>query len=236
MTSYYVGVIVPCAGIGKRFGSAVPKQYAILGTEPILVHTLRTICSISNVGSVVLAIHESDVMANHIISSITTNTQIHVVFGGGERWQSVKNALDHPSLNKCSVILVHDAVRPLATADLFQKVIHKARQHGAAVPVVPLSDTIKEVGADGSVVQTLSRSSLRAAQTPQGFQADILRKAYLNVHPDATDDAQVVELAGYTVYCTDGETTNNKITTPHDIAVAEKTLSISRSTWKKPGI
>jgi 2-C-methyl-D-erythritol 4-phosphate cytidylyltransferase len=123
------------------------------------------------------------------------------------------------------IVLVHDGVRPLVTQALIERVTEAARAHGAAVPVVPARDTIKR-GGKGWLGETLDRSALFLAQTPQGFRADLLRRAHAQPGPDAYDDGQLVERLGQAVASVPGDTANVKITTPEDIAIAQLLLSM----------
>jgi 2-C-methyl-D-erythritol 4-phosphate cytidylyltransferase len=214
-------------------GGIVAKQYLPLAGMPVIVHTVLNALRTPGVTSVVIALAPDDTTCRHLLAvSAVVDDRLHFVEGGEERQESVQKALAHGSLTDVDVILVHDAVRPLATPALFEAVSHEAARLGAVVPVVPVVDTIKEV-RDGRVVRTVPRDDLRRAQTPQGFRASVLRDAYAKAGSSVlsyTDDASVVEGAGYDVFVCAGEPWNLKLTKPDDFRVAEQHLeSVSDS-------
>ena len=219
-----IGVIIPAAGRGVRMGGVVAKQYMPLNGMAVIVHSVVNALNTDGVVSVVIALAPDDVQCRQALeASDVFDERIHLVEGGDERQFSVQKALSHPSLNDVDVILVHDAVRPLATSALFEEVATQAMEKGAVVPVVAVVDTIKQV-EDGKVVRTVSRADLRRAQTPQGFHNNIIRKAYEvadDVIRRSTDDASLVEELGQTVYICAGEPWNLKLTKPDDFRTAE---------------
>lgn len=146
--------------------------------------------------------------------------RVRIVTGGAERSDSVRCALD--AVPDAEVVLVHDAARCLAPFEVIRAVVEAVRagQH-AVVPVLPVVDTIKQVDSDGRVVSTVDRSTLRVVQTPQGFAADLLRRAHRSASAVVTDDAGLVERMGETVTTVPGHPHAFKITTPFDLAVAE---------------
>ena len=148
-----------------------------------------------------------------------------VVPGGETRWHSVKHALDSMGdVNEVDVIAVHDGVRPMVTADVICRTIAAARRDGAAVPVVALNDSVRQVVGEAS--HALDRSTLRAVQTPQAFDARLLLDAYsLLYQPTFTDDASVVEQLGHPITLVEGDPHNLKITRPMDLALAEYLLN-----------
>jgi len=219
-----LGIIIPAAGRGTRFGSDLPKQYHELSGVPILARTLGSALHVPNVVSVVVAVSADDTWFDPMLEAAgITDERLHRVDGDVERQYSIRNALGHPSFSNADVILVHDAVRPLASGDLFTRIAEAASELGAVIPVMPVTDTIKRVSADGIVHETVPRGDLRRVQTPQGFRADVLRTAYgMASEADilGTDDASLVEAAGTPVHTVDGEPWNIKITTTVDIAIA----------------
>jgi 2-C-methyl-D-erythritol 4-phosphate cytidylyltransferase len=195
--------IVVAGGSGRRFGG--PKQFEWIGDERVVDRSVRIAASVCD--GVVLVL-PSEAMSSMIVEHATVT-----VDGGASRSASVRRGLD--VVPPDAVVLVHDAARPLASAALFERVA--AAVHGGAaavVPVVPVSDTIRDV--DGGVID---RERLRAVQTPQGFPAAVLRAAHAG-EPEGTDDAGLVEAAGARVVLVEGEPTNLKITGPQDLAVA----------------
>lgn len=220
-------IIIPAAGSGTRFLSSLPKQFHLIGGEPILLRTIRTACQVSNVSSISVGVQgDVDQLHTWLRSNSIDDSRVHFFEGAQERQFTVMKALQHLSLSECSddvVVIVHDAVRPLASVELWERVASAAEQHGAAIPVLAMADTVKVV-SEGVVVSTPDRSSLVRVQTPQGFRMGLLRQAYEQVIRDGvsvTDCSSVVELSGYPVHLVDGDETNFKITTPYDLAVAE---------------
>lgn len=220
-------IIIPAAGSGARFGSALPKQLHALAGEPILIRTLRTACSVSNVGLIAVGmkgdiVHWNRWMREHGI----VDERILVYEGAEERQHTVIKGLDYLSASDPAdegIVLVHDAVRPLAGIELWERVASAAEECGAAIPALPIADTVKVI-SDGRVVSTLNRASLVRVQTPQGFKRALLRTAYHKATQDGrlvTDCASVVEQDGHDVRIVDGDETNFKITTQYDLAVAE---------------
>jgi len=151
---------------------------------------------------------------------------ITVAEGGATRADSVANALQKVK-DEADFVAIHDAVRPCVTPELIDAVFQAAQQHGAAILAVPVSDTVKKVGKNGRIEATLSREGLWLAQTPQVFRKDWLLTAYAQRHKivgEVTDDAQLVEAAGYPVHVVEGSSANIKITTKSDLILAEAIL------------
>ncbi|HEY6531275.1 MAG TPA: 2-C-methyl-D-erythritol 4-phosphate cytidylyltransferase [Acidimicrobiales bacterium] len=210
--------MVVAAGSGRRYGSR-PKQYEDLGGERVLDRSLATARAAAGHVVVVLAPGEA-AEGEALVESGAADV---AVTGGAERADSVRAALAVID-DTAAVIVVHDAARPLASADLHLAVVAAVHAGAdAAIPGVPVSDTVKRVGSGSGgkdvVVETLDRSELVAVQTPQAFRADLLRRAHAE-GAYATDDASLVEALGGTVVVVPGEATNLKITGPHDLALA----------------
>lgn len=220
------GVIIPAAGRGTRFGGALPKQFVELAGVPILVRTIRTALMLQDLLAVVVAIHPDDESyVTEVFSRFgLSDLRLHTVLGSSERQYSVAAALAHSALATAGVILVHDAVRPLSTIELWEKMAQGALEHPAVVPVVPIADTVKQVDALGQVCGTVDRSTVFRVQTPQAFEAGVLRSAYSSVSEGpmlATDCATLVERSGFPVFTIPGDETNFKVTTSYDREVAE---------------
>ena len=219
--------IIVAGGSGTRFGAQMPKQFLELGGKPILMRTILAFEEALMGGDCeIIVTLPADQMAlwRELCDKYAFAVPHRVVAGGETRWHSVKNALD--SIDDpagVDVIAVHDGVRPLATADLIGRVMEAARRDGAAIPVVMLNDSVRQV--DGETSHALDRSSLRAVQTPQAFDARLLLEAYSQpFQPTFTDDASVVERAGHSVTLVEGDPRNLKITRPMDLALAEYLL------------
>ncbi|MDQ7910675.1 2-C-methyl-D-erythritol 4-phosphate cytidylyltransferase [Phytohabitans sp. ZYX-F-186] len=218
-----VAVLVPAAGAGVRLGAGGPKALRRLGGEPLLVHAVRRVAAAPSVSAIVVAAPPPDVEA--VRALLAPVAPVIVVAGGAERQQSVAAALAAVPEGP-DIILVHDAARALAPASLVESVAAAVRAGSAAViPVLPVVDTVKEVGADGVVLGTVDRSALRAVQTPQGFRRSILAAAHAGAAAAyLTDDAGLVEKQGVPVTCVPGHEHALKITRPFDLAVAELLL------------
>lgn len=220
-------IVIPAAGTGTRFQSTLPKQFHTLGNEPILVRTLRTACAVSHVDSISVGVQgDIEQVYEWLQSHGITDARVQLFEGAHERQYTVMKALEHLSisgLGEGGIVLVHDAVRPLASVELWERVASVAEEFGAAIPVLPMSDTVKMV-SNGVVTSTLDRSRLVRVQTPQGFRRELLTSAYEQATREGvsvTDCSSVVERMGHPVHLVEGDETNFKITTPYDFAVAE---------------
>lgn len=198
-----VWTIVVAAGEGQRFGGA--KQFADLGGRPVVEWGVAAASAVS--AGIVTVVPPSRAAAGEGVA------------GGATRSESVRRGLEAVPLD-AEIVCVHDAARPFATPGLFRRVVDAVRAGAdGAVPGLSVTDTIKQVDAAGFVVSTPARASLRAVQTPQAFRAAILRVAHQG-HPDASDDAALVEAAGGRVVVVDGEAINRKLTGPEDLVWA----------------
>jgi 2-C-methyl-D-erythritol 4-phosphate cytidylyltransferase len=206
-----VWAVVVGGGSGQRFGAV--KQYERLGDERVIDRSRRVAESVCD--GVVVVVPAAD--AEHE----------HAVAGGETRSESVRAGLAAVP-EDADIVCVHDAARPLAGPELYRRVI-EAVQAGAdgAVPAVPVSDTIKIVAGDGSVVATPDRATLVAVQTPQAFRADMLRKAHAE-GGEGTDDASLVEAIGGHVVTVPGDVSNRKITDRADLEWANSLLEVER--------
>jgi len=219
-------VIVVAGGTGRRMGAVVPKQFLSVGGRSLLDRTLSSISAASRVDAIVLAL-PADAAPEVPEAYRGFPKMIAVVKGGAERHDSVRNALAAvPS--EASILLVHDAVRPFATPALFDRCAEQAIRNGAAVPVIPVRDTVKTWDKEAGTLVTRDRSEFLRAQTPQGFRSGILREAYALAAREGragTDDASLVEAAGHAVVAFPGEEANLKITLPEDLRMAAGLLS-----------
>ncbi len=213
--------VIVAAGTGERLGADRPKAFVSARGRPILATAALAASASPAIGAVVVAVPEgTEELARQILAEASVAAA--VVTGGPSRQASVTAALSvvDPAVD---VIVVHDAARVLAGPDLFDRVVD-AVLDGAdgAVPGLPIADTIKRV-RDGTVVSTVDRSDLVASQTPQAFRAVALRTAHAEAAPSgaATDDAALVEAAGFTVRVVAGDPANVKVTTPADLARLE---------------
>lgn len=221
--------IIVAGGSGTRFGAQLPKQFLELGGKPILMRTVEAFKqALADVEHEVLVTLPADQFAQWqvLCNEFAFSVPHRVVAGGETRWHSVKNALDSiGDVDGVDVIAVHDGVRPLAMPALIDRVLETARRDGAAIPVVALNDSVRRITSEGES-HALDRSSLRAVQTPQAFDARLLKDAYRQpFDPTFTDDASVVERSGHSVTLVEGDPSNLKITRPMDLALAEYLLN-----------
>lgn len=217
-----VGCVIPAAGRGERMGGGTPKALRTLAGASLLEHAVRAMASSRSVTNVVVAAPAGSVESiAALMASLRLSPRIDVVAGGATRTESVIRGVAALPQD-CTVILVHDAARPLVPTDVVDRVVGAvAAGAPAVVPVIGVVDTIKQVDPAGQVVRTVDRSELRAAQTPQGFAADVLRKA-LDADPaEATDDTGIVEQLGIPVIVVPGDEEAMKVTRPIDLLLAE---------------
>jgi len=208
--------------------SDVPKQFLPLAGRPLLDWALSTASSVPEIDGIILALPpDTDEELKKTYRGAPK--VLSVVEGGPRRQDSVRNALSAVP-DDARIILVHDAVRPVASSRLFQEAARMAEERGAAVPVIPVRDTVKARGTDDGFVVTRDRKEFLLAQTPQGFRAEVLRRAYENASLkmiEGTDDASLAEAAGFPVASFPGEEGNIKVTLPEDMRMAAGLLEES---------
>ncbi len=213
-----VSAIIVAAGEGKRFGS--PKQFASLGGKPLLDWCLEAFESHEEVDEVVLVVKDEAKGKEYLQRYGKVSA---VVRGGEKRQDSVLSGFQQLDPVQAEIVLVHDGVRPFIRSALISRVIQAARERGAAIPVIPVEDTIKIVEGE-DVKQTLEREKLFRVQTPQGFLYSTLKKALDKASQEGfygTDEASLVERAGERVTVVQGDARNIKVTTPEDLKMAE---------------
>jgi len=228
-----VGTILVAAGSSERVGAIFPKQFLPLGPDPMFFLALESVLPQSDEVAIVtlpdfIGTVKTILRAAGADGDLTfRGTRIIPVIGGERRQDSVERGLEALS-SDVDIVLIHDAARPFASPDLAERVAEAAREHGAVVPVIAVPDTIKRV--DGEVVaETLERSTLGLAQTPQGFRREVIEAAYRELEgADVTDDARAVELTGHPVTVVPGEPGNFKVTTPVDLQLASVVANCRR--------
>lgn len=206
----------------------VRKPFIELLGEPVLVHALRPLLDDPRVVSVVVAL-APDEAGSPPSWLVDLDSRVRVVAGGDTRTDSVRAALAALPRD-LDVIAVHDAARPLVTAEVVARCIDLASGGRGAVAGCPAVDTLKEVGLDGAIVGTPDRARFWHAHTPQVFPADVLRRAYATGGGGATDDAALVERVGGEVHLVDDGPSNMKVTRPEDVLVAEALLRSRKAT------
>jgi len=220
-----IKVVIPASGVGARFGAEVPKQFCELDGVPILKHTIEKFDSLDMVDEIVVAVPPGyrQAVIDYGFAKVS-----HVIEGGASRAHSVYLALQTltPFMSMgMGTVLIHDGVRPFVSDDIVRAVAAAVEKHGAAVACVPVTDTIKQADENGKIEATPDRSKLWSAQTPQGFTYDIILKSYQQAEKDgmlglATDDSTLVERMGLPVFVVPSDSENLKITTPHDMVIA----------------
>lgn len=210
-----ISAIIVAAGSGVRFGGDTPKQYQLLNGKSMLCHSIEAFSAHPAIAEVRVVIHPDH--ADYYQKHCGHYKLSEPIMGGVERQESVRNALNILAENAPDYVLVHDAARPFITHAVIDRVIDTLTNHQAAIPVVAVSDTIKCV--EGNIIAaTPDRTTLKAAQTPQGFHFDVLHNAHTKAQGNmCTDDAAVCEAAGVDVCVVDGETSNRKVTLMQDM-------------------
>jgi 2-C-methyl-D-erythritol 4-phosphate cytidylyltransferase len=212
--------IIVAAGSGSRFNSDTPKQFLEINGKPVIVHTIERFQTAPSIDSIILVL-AADQAARFDVSGFSKVSE--VVEGGVTRAESVRKGLEAADAD---IVAVHDGARPLVTVDEIERTIAKAGEMGAACLVAPVTDTIKSVRG-GEIADTLDRTKLRRALTPQAFKADVLRKAFegVDLTESVTDECYLVEKLGHPIAIVEGSPRNIKITHPEDIILAEALLS-----------
>ncbi len=219
-------VIIVAAGRGLRAGPGGPKQYRTLGGRSVIGRAMAAFCGHPQVAAVQPVVNPDDIaIFNQAVGNIRMLAPVN---GGATRQASVRAGLEALVATAPDIVLIHDAARPFANDALIARAIEAATTTGAAVPVIPVTDTIKQVDARGHVDATPERAKLRIAQTPQAFRYDVIleahRRAAREGRDDFTDDAALAEWAGLTVATFEGDPANMKLTTPEDFAREEARL------------
>ncbi len=222
-----VAALVLAAGRGERLGQRLPKAFVALAGRPLLLHALEALASAGEISRLVPVIAEADLERYRALASSLAALPglAEPAFGGSERQDSVRAGLESLPAD-VTLVVIHDAARPLVRPAMVSRVIAEAREFGAAILAAPARDTIKRV-RDGQILETPDRRECFAAQTPQVFRTELLREALAKAAADGfrgTDDAHLVERLGVAVRIVPGGPENLKITDPEDLSVAEAWL------------
>ena len=216
------GGVIVAAGAGMRMRGA-DKLFSVVADRPLLAHTVAAFESCEPITRVVLVVSEANLKRGRaLVAEEGFSKVVAICTGGPRRQDSVKCGL--MALGPCDWVAVHDGGRPLVRPGMIARGLEAARETGAVVPVLPLTDTIKEIDETGAVIRTLDRSRLVAVQTPQIFRYDLLARAHDEVADDVTDDAAMLESLGHPVATFEGSNRNVKITTAEDLMLAEAYL------------
>lgn len=227
-----VTAIIVAAGRGNRMNSSINKVFMILGNQPILLYSILTFSACTEIDDIIVVAAPDEVeYVENLLEKVIGIKTWQVVAGGCERQYSIANALKSVS-QETDLILVHDGARPLVNKQCISRVVQVAREQKAAVSAVAVKDTIKIVDECGIVTGTPDRKALWSIQTPQGFNAELLRQAYDRAQQDGylgTDDASLVERLGVDVNIVVGSYDNIKVTTPEDLTIAEALIKKENS-------
>jgi 2-C-methyl-D-erythritol 4-phosphate cytidylyltransferase len=212
-------VIIPAGGSGTRFGGQIPKQFHLLAGKPLLQHVIERFLADQEVVKIIVPVVEAALPG----VDRSPVARVQFVAGGTTRLQSVTRGFE-AATEDYDVVAIHDAVRPFFRFATFHAVVDAAQEIGAAFPAIPITDTIHVMNADGTIVKTLDRKTLAAAQTPQCFRMDVLRDVLQRATAagdDGTDEAGLAARYGHKVKAIAGDPTNVKITRPDDLSMAE---------------
>lgn len=239
--------IIVAGGSGTRMQTDIPKQFLLLAKKPILMHTLQQFerYSTENINikgnnaaeklEIIVVLPQKQISFwEELCKKHQFNTPHTIIAGGKSRYQSVKNGLNSIKIernfndaedNTNAVVAIHDGVRPLVSVSVIAQSFEMAQSKGNAVVCVPLKDSIRQVNSVNNTSQAMNRADFRLIQTPQTFQLNQIKKAYLLPEtPDLTDDSSIAEKAGFEIHLLEGNYQNIKITTPEDLIFAETLL------------
>jgi len=216
--------LIVAGGSGTRMNSDIPKQFIEIGGLPVMMHTINTYAKFDSEVEFILVLPESQLSNWHLLCEKHHFEIKHKIASGGvTRFYSVRNGLE--LINEEGIVFIHDAVRPLVSDATIQNCLDCATTTGNALPVIPVSDSVRIV--DGSKNQSVDRSKIFLVQTPQTFQTSLIKKAYkIALTDNFTDDASVLESTGITINLVEGNRENIKITTPADLIIADLLLKL----------
>lgn len=218
-----IGVIIVAGGSGRRMGATLPKQFMMLGQQPVLARSINRIHEALPKAEIVVVLPSEWVEMWRNMAARFDVARHKIATGGKERFHSVQNGIAALS-DEVRTIAVHDAVRPLVSKKLIIRLVLATDESAAVIPVVAPADSFREVEGDESHI--VDRPRLRMVQTPQLFRAEVLRRAYEQPFSESfTDDASVVEAMGEKITLVEGERENFKLTTPTDMILAEAIIA-----------
>ncbi len=214
--------VIVAGGSGSRMNSNIPKQFLEVGGMPVLMHTFNAFKQFDHEIQMILVLPAGQIEYwNILCEKFRFDIDHEVVAGGKTRYQSVKNGLT--LIKGLGIIGVHDGVRPFVSQETLQNTYHNAEKSGNAIPVIDAFESVRQTDKAGN--HPLDRSTIKLIQTPQVFQSEQLLKAYQIPYQNSfTDDASIVEAAGYKIKLVKGNRENIKITTPFDLKIANALL------------
>lgn len=217
-------VVIVAGGSGNRMGTVVPKQFLDLNGEPVLMHTIRKFYDFDHKIKIILVLPLQQISYwKSLCDKNNFKIDHEIVSGGNSRFHSVKNGLT--KVAGSSIVGIHDGVRPFVSIETIKNCYTAARKYGNAVPVVPVNESVRIKESDQN--QSFDRSKLFLVQTPQVFHSDVVSNSFnQEFHESFTDDANVVESAGYKIHLVDGNRENIKITTQTDMIIAKALINL----------
>jgi 2-C-methyl-D-erythritol 4-phosphate cytidylyltransferase len=215
--------IIVASGSGKRMGNNIPKQFIEVAGQPILMHTIARFFEVDPLMDIIVVLPENQHgYWSELLHKYNFSIKHKLAKGGTERFYSVLNGIKLISPN--SLVAIHDGVRPLVSQKTIKNCFYAAEKNGAAIPVIAATESIRKVENDKNMA--VNRNNFFMVQTPQVFQSELLIKAYKQKYNSSfTDDAGVVEKAGFSIYLVEGNTENIKITRPVDLKIAQALLN-----------
>jgi 2-C-methyl-D-erythritol 4-phosphate cytidylyltransferase len=221
-----VFAIIVAGGVGSRMENAVPKQFLPLAGKPLMYYAIQNFLNAFNNLQIIVVMHPDYFSSfNEVQRHITTPCDIKLVQGGATRYHSVQNGINAiTDASAEDLVLVHDAARPFANVDLLKKIAEAAELHDVVIPIMPVFESLRMVAADKNI--PIDRGSIFRVQTPQASSYNKISRAFNQDYTTAfTDEATVLESAGYKVHCVEGVEQNIKVTTPQDLQYAEWLLA-----------
>ena len=214
--------LIVAGGIGSRMNTTIPKQFIEINERPVLMHTFDVFFNFDPKLKFILVLPKDQIkLWNSLCDKHQFKIEYEIAFGGETRFHSVKNGLD--LISEDGIVFIHDGVRPLVSAQTLQNCFETAAVKGNALPVIPVSESVRF--ADDSGNQPVDRAKYFLVQTPQTFQTKLIQKAYMKAKSDLfTDDATVLESMGETIHLVEGNRENIKITYPEDLVFAKSFL------------
>ncbi len=226
--------LIVAGGSGTRMQADIPKQFLLLAGKPVLMHTIIQFEKYSeeNLAIILVLPQEQISFWEELCKKHQFSTPHKIIAGGKSRYQSVKNGLNSIKIEENpddaennTIVAIHDGVRPLVSVSVIAQSFEMAKNKGNAVVCVPLKDSIRQVNTVNNTSQAVNRADFRLIQTPQTFQLNQIKKAYLLPEtPELTDDSSIAEKAGFEIHLLEGNYQNIKITTPEDLVFAETLL------------
>lgn len=216
-------VIIVAGGKGMRMGSELPKQFIPVAGKPVLMRTIERFYQYSHDLNIIVVLPQSQQSFwSNLCRQYHFSIHHTIVNGGDTRFASSKNGLSAIPANTKGLVAIHDGVRPFVSADVIGRCFDKARNSGAAIPTIPVIDTLRQVNIKNGDTVTVDRSLFRAVQTPQVFDITLACRAFSQSYRDSfTDDASVIENLGVKISMVEGNRENIKLTTPFDLKIAE---------------